>query len=98
MTEKPKKTTRKTPQKAKKLTKNGRPPRKLVELSDLLGTHELTKLARVTDTAVWQWRKRNKDFPKPVLELKMGPLYSKKEVRAWLLKRATRIKARLQVV
>jgi hypothetical protein len=52
--------------------------------SDLLGVFEIASLFKVSDTAVWQWRTKSKyKFPKPVVGLHCGPVYSRKEVLAW---------------
>lgn len=54
------------------------------ELNDLIGTAEIGALTGVTSAAVSGWRTRHKDFPRPLVEFRTGPLYSKREVVAWL--------------
>lgn len=51
---------------------------------DLLGLHEIAEIAKVTPPAVANWRARSPDFPKPVAELKSGPVFRRSDVRAWL--------------
>lgn len=54
---------------------------------NLIGIYEIAELAGVTPPAVANWRKRTKDFPKPVTELKSGPVFRLGQIRAWLRKR-----------
>jgi len=54
---------------------------------DLIGLYEIAGLAGVSPPAVANWRKRSSDFPKPVAELKSGPVFRKAEIRAWLKRR-----------
>jgi chromosome partitioning protein len=54
---------------------------------DLLGLFEVAEMAGVTPAAVANWRKRAKDFPKPVANLKSGPVFRLSQIRAWLRKR-----------
>lgn len=53
----------------------------------LLGVHEVADLAHVSTSAVANWRKRFADFPKPLAELKAGPVYDEEQIRQWLAKR-----------
>lgn len=55
---------------------------------DFIGLHEIAKIADVTTSAVGNWRKRFKDFPKPLKQLKAGPVFSKKQVQTWLKRRS----------
>src|SRR5262245_1754871 len=55
--------------------------------SDLVGLQEVAELARVTSSAVANWRRRFPDFPAPIVELKSGPVFSGEQVQAWLNKR-----------
>lgn len=52
--------------------------------SDLIGLYEIAELAHVSPPAVANWRKRSADFPKPVADLKSGPVFRTSEIRAWL--------------
>jgi chromosome partitioning protein len=58
-----------------------------LEHSDLIGLFEIAELAGVSPPAVANWRKRSADFPRPVADLKSGPVFSKSDVRAWLRKK-----------
>lgn len=51
---------------------------------DLLGINEIADLAGVSRQAVANWRSRFSDFPKPIAELKSGPVFRRSQVRAWL--------------
>jgi chromosome partitioning protein len=51
---------------------------------DLLGINEIADLAGVSRQAVANWRSRFSGFPKPIAELKSGPVFRRSQVRAWL--------------
>lgn len=55
--------------------------------ADFVGIHEIAKLAAVSGAAVANWRVRFSDFPKPVADLRAGPVFDRDQVRAWLAKR-----------
>lgn len=59
---------------------------KRVNPDDLIGVAEITQLAHVSDTAVWKWR-QSEGFPRPLVELKCGPIFSRREIISWLRKR-----------
>lgn len=52
-----------------------------------IGMYEIAQIANVTNPAVVNWRKRYSDFPKPVAELKSGPIFNAWEIDLWLDKR-----------
>ncbi len=54
---------------------------------DLIGVYEIAVLAGVSAPAVVNWRTRSDDFPKPVVELKAGPVFRRSDVEHWLKKR-----------
>jgi chromosome partitioning protein len=54
---------------------------------DLMGIYEIAKMAAVTPAAVANWRSRHDDFPKPIFELKSGPVFNVNQIRKWLKKR-----------
>jgi chromosome partitioning protein len=54
---------------------------------DLLGINEIAELAGVSKQAVANWRARFKDFPPPVADLRSGPVFRARQVRAWLRRR-----------
>ncbi len=56
-------------------------------MTELIGLYEVAELAGVSPPAVANWRKRSADFPKPVADLKSGPVFRSSEVRAWLQRR-----------
>lgn len=58
-----------------------------MEEQELIGLYEVAELAGVTPSAVANWRKRSRDFPAPVVELKSGPVFRLSQIRAWLRKR-----------
>ena len=53
----------------------------------LSGIHEIAELAGVTKQAVCNWSKRSTTFPKPIAQLRMGPIYDHDEIMTWLKKR-----------
>ena len=53
---------------------------------DLVGINEIAELANVSRQAVVNWRARFNDFPKPVADLKSGPVFKLPQVRSWLRK------------
>lgn len=55
--------------------------------ADLMGLYEVAELAGVSPSAVANWRSRNIDFPKPVAELKSGPVFRAGTIRDWLKRR-----------
>lgn len=54
---------------------------------DLVGLYEIAEMAQVGPSAVANWRKRFSDFPKPVAELKSGPVFRREQIRSWLKRR-----------
>lgn len=54
---------------------------------DLVGLYEIAQMAQVGTSAVANWRKRFSDFPKPVAELKSGPVFQREQIRSWLKRR-----------
>lgn len=61
----------------------------LVALSDddLIGINEIAEIAGVSRQAVANWRARFPDFPKPLTELKAGPVFRARQIKAWLRRR-----------
>ena len=55
--------------------------------TSLLGVYEIAKLAGVSPSAIANWRKRLTGFPKPLAELKSGPVYDEAQIRLWLAQR-----------
>lgn len=58
-----------------------------MEQTQLLGLYEIAEIADVNPSAVANWRKRFKDFPEPVAELKAGPVFQEGQIRLWLKRR-----------
>ena len=54
---------------------------------ELVGINEIADLAGVSRQAVSNWRVRVPDFPKPIAELKAGPVFRRSQIRSWLRKR-----------
>lgn len=54
---------------------------------DMIGIFEIAEMAGVTSAAVVNWRSRHHDFPKPIFELKSGPVFNVDQIRKWLKKR-----------
>lgn len=55
--------------------------------NDLVGLNEIAELANVSRQAVANWRTRFRDFPKPVADLRAGPVFRATQIRAWLRRR-----------
>lgn len=56
------------------------------DLDDLIGKAEVGELGGVSSAAATMWGLRYEDFPKPLLTLRCGTIYSRKAVTAWLVK------------
>ena len=54
---------------------------------DLVGINEIAELAKVSRQAVANWRARFPDFPKPVAELRAGPVFRARQIQSWLRRR-----------
>lgn len=51
---------------------------------ELWGVREVANYAGVTPQAVSNWRKRYRDFPEPLAELHLGPVWCALDARAWV--------------
>ncbi len=51
--------------------------------NQLVGMSEIAQIAGVTKQAVANWRDRNEDFPKPIANLKQGPVWQLGEIAQW---------------
>jgi chromosome partitioning protein len=58
---------------------------------DLLGIQEIAALGKVSRAAVGNWRNRFGDFPKPVVQLRSGPVFRRDQITAWLKRRRIRM-------
>lgn len=65
---------------------------------DLVSLFEIAEMARVTPSAVANWRKRHSDFPAPVAELRSGPVFRVTQIRSWLRKRRVRMATVVSVI
>lgn len=50
----------------------------------LIGIGEIADLAGVTKQAVVNWRRRTDNFPEPITELAMGPIFLLSQIQTWL--------------
>jgi len=58
-----------------------------VSPSDLVGTHEIAeRIGRAFPSIVRAWKRRHKDFPKPIATLSMGNIWNWKEVEDWAIR------------
>jgi len=62
-----------------------------LENLDLIGLFEIAEAAGVSPSAVANWRKRSADFPRPVADLKSGPVFLKRDVQVWLKRRNKKV-------
>lgn len=53
----------------------------------MVGVYEIAELAKVSPSAIANWRRRFDDFPSPLVELKSGPVYSESQIRLWLARK-----------
>jgi len=52
------------------------------KIADLIGLSEIAELYGVDTNTANGWRRR-KDFPKPVHQLRMGPMWDKEQILEW---------------
>jgi hypothetical protein len=57
-----------------------------------VGVKEIAERLDIHQVVVSNWRARYKDFPAPIFELAMGPIYDWEEVKEWASKRPRRPK------
>jgi chromosome partitioning protein len=55
--------------------------------TEIVGLQEIALLAKVTRSAVFNWRTGFADFPNPLAELAAGPVFRREQVVAWLKRR-----------
>jgi chromosome partitioning protein len=67
-------------------------------LEDLVSIYEIAEIAGVTSPAVANWRKRYPDFPKPIAELKTGPIFRTGQIKSWLRKRRVNMSKIISVI
>jgi predicted DNA-binding transcriptional regulator AlpA len=58
-----------------------------VDVIDLVGAHEIAqRLGVARPQVVHEWRRRHRDFPKPVAGLKTALIWDWREVETWATK------------
>ena len=67
-------------------------------MEDLVSIYEIAGIAGVTSPAVANWRKRYPDFPKPIAELKSGPIFRTGQIKSWLRKRRVNMSKIISVI
>jgi hypothetical protein len=55
--------------------------------STLVGIAEIAELCHTSKQAVSNWRARPLGFPKPIAELRSGPIFHIKQIEEWLISR-----------
>ena len=53
------------------------------DLDDLASVGDLAREWGVRNSAVTNWHNRHADFPAPLATLSTGPVFSRRQVRAW---------------
>jgi len=53
------------------------------DLDDLAGAGDLARLLGVSRATFCNWQKRYPDFPKPLVRLAAGPVFSREQVLKW---------------
>jgi len=56
---------------------------KKYDLDDLVGVAEIAQRLGMGTSVVHDWRRRHEEFPEPVLRLRMGLVWSWKEIASW---------------
>lgn len=56
----------------------------ILEYFDAVGVAEIADRAGVKPNTVMVWRQRHDDFPAPIVELKMGPVWFWADVQPWV--------------
>lgn len=59
----------------------------MADEAEWVGLFEIAEMAGVSRSAVANWRVRRRDFPRPVINLKSGPVFRRDQVRRWLRKK-----------
>ncbi|MGH3807627.1 MAG: AAA family ATPase, partial [Pseudonocardiaceae bacterium] len=54
---------------------------------DLVGLYEAAEMANVSRTVVANWRTRDPRFPRPVAELRSGPVFRSGQIRSYIKRR-----------
>lgn len=55
-----------------------------VDIDDLVGAHEIaSRLGVARPQVVHEWRRRHRDFPKPIATLKTALIWDWREVETW---------------
>lgn len=57
---------------------------RLKDYEELVGIYEIAEIAHVGKPAVINWRMRVPDFPRPIAELRAGPVFRKSDILRWL--------------
>jgi chromosome partitioning protein len=55
----------------------------MAEELDFVGTAEVAEMLDVTKQTLTNWRSRNPSFPRPVAELKSGPVWKRQDIAEW---------------
>lgn len=59
----------------------------LIDTDKVVSKIEIAEMAGVIPSAVSNWTVRHHSFPQPIVTLRIGALYDRVEVEAWLLDR-----------
>lgn len=59
-------------------------PGELAKNLDMVGPAKIAERVGVSRTLVNKWRERFEDFPQPLVELTMGPLWRWGDVDSWI--------------
>lgn len=57
---------------------------RLWDLDDLVANGDITDELGLARAIVSNWARRHADFPGPLMVLSSGPVYSRRQVTAWL--------------
>ena len=62
------------------------PPRTIL-VSDICGLTEIADKFGVSSQAVWNWTRRQSDFPAPITVVSNKPVFDMTEIDAWWMKK-----------
>ena len=56
-------------------------------MQEFVGLSEIAMIAETSTQTVNNWKRRYKDFPKPIAQVKAGEFYDKEQIINWLKRR-----------
>lgn len=66
-------------------------PQSVIDGADLAGSAEVAEMLGISKQNLVNWRARKPDFPLPIVELAMSPIWSRKAIREWAQARCIQV-------